>query len=76
MSESKEIARLEIVFYEDRVDFMGEGDENAVIAGLAALIEDNNEENKFNYLMKAAISFLITEAEQKAEQDEQAQPDA
>lgn len=76
MSEKKEIARLEIVCYEDYVETIGEGNPNTIIAGLAALIEDQSEENKFNFYMKSAISMLMMEAEQKAEENEQAEPDA
>jgi len=65
MSKKKEIARLQIVCYEDYVETIGEGNENAIIAGLAALIEDDSEENKFNFYMKSAISALVIEATQK-----------
>jgi len=73
MSEKKEIARLEIICYEDHVEIKDEGHENAIIAALGALIEDNSENNKFNFYMKSAIAFLMMEAEQnkKDEQTEQ-----
>lgn len=76
MAEKKEIARLEIICYEDYVETIGEGNPDAIIAGLAALIEDQSEENKFNFYMKSAISMLMMEAEQKSEKNEQTQPDA
>lgn len=69
MAKSKKLlAKLEINCYEDHVETIGEGNENAIIAGLAVLIEDDSEENKFNFYMKSAINALMIEMELSEQQ--------
>jgi len=65
----KEVARLELVCYEDNVEIKTNGNENALIAGLAAVISDDSKENEFNNLMKTAITFLMMENVEQVEEN-------
>lgn len=56
-----EIGRLEIVCYEDDVSININGDTNAIIAGLAVIIQDESKANPFNNLMKTAIAVASVE---------------
>lgn len=58
---NKELARLELVCYETNIEVKTNGDEHALVAGLAAVISDDSKDNEFNNLMKTAITFLMME---------------
>lgn len=64
----KEVARLEVVCYEDNVEIKTNGDENALIAGLAVVISDDSKENEFNNLVKTAITFLMMDSMEALEE--------
>lgn len=64
--KKKQLAKLEILFYEDEVHTTNEGDNAAIIVGLASLIEDQSEKNKFNYFMQSAVSLLLQEHSESA----------